>query len=121
MAAQDKDVADFISTLLHSGTVTHFMHLSTDSYAVHKALGKYYPAIVELTDNFAEAYSGAYQKIKTFPENFHNAKDPVRYLESICDYVKKNREAMPDDSQLQNIIDEIAALIDSTLYKLTLK
>jgi hypothetical protein len=45
----------------------------------------------------------------------------VRYLESICDYVKKNREAMPDDSQLQNIIDEIAALIDSTLYKLTLK
>jgi DNA-binding ferritin-like protein len=121
MAAQDKDVADFISTLLHSGTVTHFMHLSTDSFAVHMALGGYYTEIIELVDNFAEAYSGAYQKIKTFPENFHNAKDPVRYLESICDYVKKNRKAMPDDSQLQNIIDEIAALIDSTLYKLTLK
>lgn len=119
--AQDKDVADFISTLFHSSTVTHFMHLSTDSYAVHKALGKYYLAIVELTDSFAEAYSGAYQKIKTFPENFHNAKDPVRYLESICDYVKNNRKAMPDDSQLQNIIDEIASLIDSTLYRLTLK
>jgi hypothetical protein len=119
--AQDKDVADFISTLLHSGTVTHFMHLSTDSFAVHMALGGYYPAIVELVDSFAEAYSGAYQKIKTFPENFHNAKDPVRYLEGICDYVKDNRKAMPDDSQLQNIIDEIAALIDSTLYKLTLK
>jgi hypothetical protein len=28
---------------------------------------------------------------------------------------------MPDDTELQNIIDEIAALIDSTLYKLTLK
>jgi hypothetical protein len=29
--------------------------------------------------------------------------------------------ALPDDSQLQNIVDEIAALVDSTIYKLTLK
>jgi hypothetical protein len=85
------------------------------------ALGGYYTEIIELTDSFAEAYSGCYEKIKNFPENFHNAKEPVKYLESISEYVKKNRKAMPDESQLQNIIDEIAALIDSTLYKLTLK
>jgi hypothetical protein len=84
-------------------------------------LGKYYPAIVELADSYAEAYSGCYEKIKNFPENFHNAKDPVRYMESLKDYVEKNRKAMPKESELQNIIDEIAALIDSTLYKLTLK
>ena len=116
-----KDVADFISTLLHSGTVTHFMHLSTDSFAVHMALGAYYPEIIELTDSFAEAYSGCYEKIKNFPENFHNAKEPVKYMESIKEYVKKNRQAMPEETELQNIIDEIAGLIDSTLYKLTLK
>ena len=80
-----KDVADFISTLLHSGTVTHFMHLSTDSFAVHMALGGYYTEIIELTDSFAEAYSGCYEKIKNFPENFHNAKEPVKYLESISE------------------------------------
>ena len=97
------------------------MHLSNDSFAVHMALGGYYTEIIELTDSFAEAYSGCYEKIKNFPENFHNAKEPVKYLESISEYVKKNRKAMPDESQLQNIIDEIAALIDSTLYKLTLK
>jgi DNA-binding ferritin-like protein len=116
-----KNVADFISTLFHSSTVTHFMHLATDSYAVHKALGKYYPEIVELTDSYAETYSGAYEKIKDFPENFHNAKDPVKYLTSIKDYVYKNRKALPDDTELQNIVDEIAALIDSTLYRLTLQ
>ena len=115
------NVADFISTMLHSGTVTHFMHLATDSYAMHKALGKYYPEIIELTDDFAEAYAGCYEKIKDFPENFHNAKDPVKYLTSIKDYVYKNRKALPDDTELQNIVDEIAALIDTTLYKLTLK
>jgi hypothetical protein len=42
-------------------------------------------------------------------------------MESLKDYVEKNRKAMPKESELQNIIDEIAALIDSTLYKLTLK
>jgi len=116
-----KDVADFISTLFHSSTVTHFMHLSTDSYATHKALGKYYPAIVELADTYAEAYSGCYEKIKDFPENFHNAKDPQKYLASIKTYIEKNRDALPDDTQLQNIVDEIAALVDSTIYLLSFK
>jgi phage gp36-like protein len=42
-------------------------------------------------------------------------------LESLSKYVDTNRKAMPDDTQLQNIIDEIAQLIDSTLFRLTLK
>lgn len=85
------------------------------------ALGEYYQKIIELTDSFAEAYSGCYGKIKNFPENFHNAKDPDKYMESISEYVKKNRKAMPDETQLQNIIDEIAGLIDSIIFKLSLK
>jgi DNA-binding ferritin-like protein len=115
------NVADFISTMLHSGTVTHFMHLATDSFAVHSALGKYYVEIIDLTDQFAEAYAGCYEKIKDYPENFHNAKDPQKYLASIKTYVEKNRDALPDDTQLQNIVDEIAALIDSTIYLLSFK
>lgn len=116
-----KNVADFISTMLHSGTVTHFMHLATDSFAVHMALGAYYTQIIELTDQFAEAYNGGYEKIKDYPENFHNAKDPQKYMASMKSFIEKNRVALPDDSQLQNIVDEIAALVDSTIYKLTLK
>jgi hypothetical protein len=116
-----KDVADFISTLLHSGTVSHFMHLSTTDLGVHKALGKYYPQIIELTDRFAEAYSGCYERIKDFPENFHNAKDPMKYFENLSKYVETNRKAMPDETQLQNIVDEIAELIDRTIYRLGLQ
>ena len=116
-----KNVADCLSTRLHSGTVTHFMHLATDSFAVHMALGAYYVEIIELTDQFAEAYSGAYEKIKDYPENFHNAKDPQKYMASIKAFIEKNRVALPEDSELQNLVDEIAALVDSTIYKLTLK
>ena len=54
-------------------------------------------------------------------DNFHNAKDPQKYLASIKTYIEKNRDALPDDSHLQNIVDEIAALVDSTIYLLSLK
>jgi hypothetical protein len=58
------DIAEFIAQLFHSSTVTHLLHLSTDSYSKHKALGKYYPQIVDLTDKFAENFQGKYEKIK---------------------------------------------------------
>jgi DNA-binding ferritin-like protein len=110
--------ATFVSTLLHSATNAHFMHFQTESYAEHKALQKYYEGITDLVDQFAEAYQGAYDKIKAYPDDFHLAKNPQRYLKSLCDFVKEIRTELPKDTQLQNIIDEIAQLIDSTLYKL---
>jgi len=122
MAYNNDDIADFVATLLHSGTVTHFMHLQTTDLGVHLALGDYYTQIIDLVDQFAEAYQGCYNtRIKNYPETFHNAKDPIKYVTDMRDFVDKNRKSMPDETQLQNIIDEIAQLIDSTLYRLSLK
>lgn len=112
------DAAEFVAALLHSSTVTHFMHLSTDSFSVHKALGRYYEEIIELADDFAEAYQGRYEKIKNYPSEFHDGKDPVKYLKTMQTFVDKAREDLPQDSEIQNIIDEINQLIGSTLYKL---
>jgi len=112
------EAAEFIATLLHSGTVAHFMHLSTNSYAAHKALGKYYVEIIDLADSFAEAYSGRYDQIKKWPLEFHQGKDPVDYFTRLKDFVADAREALPQDTELQNLIDEIADLVNSTLFKL---
>ena len=114
----NEEAAEFVATLLHSSTVTHFMHWSTDSFAKHMALGEYYDEIIELADRYAEAYMGRYDKLKKFPEEFHTAKEPVKYLESMKDFVEEARKELPQDTELQNIIDEIADLINSTLYKL---
>lgn len=114
----NEEVAEFVSALLHSSTVTHFMHWSTNSDPVHRALGEYYEQIIELTDNFAEAYMGKYDQLKKFPEEFHTGDDPVKYLTSIKDFVEESRKELPQDSELQNIVDEIADLINSTLFKL---
>jgi len=112
------EVAEFVAQLLHSSTVTHFMHWATNSYAQHKALGKYYEQIIELVDQYAEAYMGRYEQLKKFPEEFHTESDPVKYLEAMKNFVAEAREELPQDTALQNLIDEIADLINSTIYKL---
>lgn len=112
------EMSEFLAALLHSSTVTHFLHWSTDSYAKHVALREFYKSIVKLTDELAESYMGKFEQIKKFPEEFHSGKDPVKYLESLKDFVQESREELPQDSEIQNLVDEIADLINSTLYKL---
>jgi DNA-binding ferritin-like protein len=114
----EDESSEFIAAMLHSGTVAHFMHLSTDSFSVHQALNTYYNEIIDLVDQYAEAYMGRYGQIKKWPQEFHNAKEPVKYLESLKDFVEDARKDLPQDSELQNLVDEIADLINSTLYKL---
>jgi DNA-binding ferritin-like protein len=113
-----ENCALFLATMLHSATNTHFFHWSTDSYAKHKALAKYYDSIIDLTDTFAESYMGKYGKFTAFPSVYHQPKDPIRYMESLQKFVAEARQDLPQDSELQNIIDEIADLINSTTYKL---
>ena len=113
-----ENCALFLATLLHSATNTHFFHWSTDSYAKHQALGTYYDEIVDLVDTLAEAYMGKYGKLTSFPSVYHQPKDPIRYMESLQNFVRDARQDLPQDSELQNIIDEIADLINTTTYKL---
>jgi hypothetical protein len=81
-------------------------------------LGSFYDEIVELTDDLVEAYMGCYDQLKQFPSVYHLPKEPLKYLESLNKFVEEARKDLPQETQIQNIIDEIAQLIDSTLYKL---
>ena len=114
----NENMAMFAATMLHSATNTHFFHFSTDSFSKHMALGAYYDEIVDLVDDLVEAYMGCYEQIKSFPSTYHLPKEPIKYLESLKAFVDDARKDLPQETQLQNIIDEIAQLIDSTLYKL---
>lgn len=121
----DKSViGEFIGTLLHSATITHFMHLQATgegSFAKHSALGTYYDEIVDLTDTVAEVIQGCYGEIITnYPPMFANVTgDCLEYMRMLKEYVATNRVNMPQESNIQNEIDNIANLIDSTIYKLT--
>lgn len=108
----------FVATLLHSATNTHFFHWSTDSFSKHSALAEYYDGIVPLVDQLAESYMGKYGKLTSFPSVYHQPKDPLKYIESLQNFVADARQDLPQDSELQNLIDTIAELIDTTTYKL---
>lgn len=117
---ENSKAGEFIGTLLHSATITHFMHLQTTSYAAHVALGTYYDEIVDLVDAVAESIQGCYGEIiRDYPNMFANVtNEPLEYLTMLKDYVSQNRQNLPQESNIQNEIDNIATLIDSTLYKL---
>jgi hypothetical protein len=113
--------ADFILNLFHCVTNTHILHLSSRSYSEHKALGHFYEGLDALADSLAEAYQGKYG-IPTYTAKYDNAipTGALAYLEGISTYVTEARrqDGFPQDSELQNITDEIQALINSTIYKL---
>lgn len=113
-----KNMAMFAATLLHSGTNAHFFHWSTDSYSKHKALGNYYEGINDLVDSVVEVYMGCYGKIEQFPSAYHQPKDPLVYMESLKRFVAEARTQLPQETPIQNLIDGIAELIDTTVYKL---
>lgn len=114
----NENVALFAATLLHSSTNAHFFHWSTNSYSQHKALGNFYDEIIELADDYVEAYMGAYEQIKSFPSTYHQPKEPLFYLESLKSFVADASKDLPKDQELVNIVAEIQQLIDSTIYKL---
>jgi DNA-binding ferritin-like protein len=117
----DKSMALFLATLLHSGTNAHFFHWATKSYAKHKALGGFYEKIIDLTDDLAETYFGIYGQITQFPSTYHQPTEPLAYLQSLQKFVKEARNDLPMDSEIVQLIDNIAQEIDTTIYLLKFK
>jgi hypothetical protein len=113
-------VMTFVMCLLHSVTNTHILHLSTTSYSTHKALQNFYENIGDLVDGFVEAFQGKYGLLTDYKAEYALPPEPIAYLNYLKAEVETLRRdgAFPQDSELQNITDEIAQLIDSTLYKL---
>jgi hypothetical protein len=111
-------VAALIMQLFHARTNAHVLHLRTRSYAAHKALNEFYDEIVGLTDDLAESYQGRYG-IQDYPElPYKQESDAVMMLRSLRRYIDENRMMMCEHSEIQNTIDEIVTLLNTTLYKL---
>jgi len=113
-------VMDMVMCMLHSVTNAHILHFSTTSYSAHKALQDFYENIGDLVDNFVEAFQGKYGLLTDYRPVFTLAEEPLSYMMYLKDELARCRNSgnFPQDTELQNISDEIAALIDSTIYKL---
>ena len=110
-----------VSRLLDSQRQTHIFHLQTKSFAEHKALQKYYDAIGGLVDGIVESYQGKYGILTGWKsvgtQEYQSSEQVISYLKSLADEVAKVFSIVKD-TYIQNQLDEVTALINSTLYKL---
>lgn len=115
---------ELVYRLFESRTDAHILHLKTRSYSEHKALEEYYTRIVDLTDALAENMQGRVGILDyTEPEDeesedYADENEANKMLLDLLLWVSENREKVSDQSDIQNQIDEIVALISSTYYKI---
>lgn len=115
----------FVSYLKDAFDQSVVWHHQTESYAEHKALGKFYDAIVGLTDGLVESVSGIYERPNHYqldsPVDYKNHEQVVKYFKSVYNTIQKERKDIYQESWVQNQVDEIATLFAETLYLLSLK
>jgi hypothetical protein len=110
-----------IGQLFQSRDTIHIAHLQTVNYAEHKALNKYYNSLLDLTDDLLETYFGTIGKRINIKIPASEYVNPQQHLKQLMEYVKKHRGVFGmENTHIQNIVDEILALITKTLYLLTL-
>jgi hypothetical protein len=107
---------------MHSRNQAHVYHLQTESYAEHMALNGYYDGIVALVDGLVESYQGKNGIIKKYTSftlnNYEGNKETINYFKALQKNVDSLRTDV-EDSYIQNQIDTITELIQSTIYKLS--
>jgi DNA-binding ferritin-like protein len=120
------DFAKLVSTLFESRQKAHVYHLQLrgdeGSHAAHLALDSYYSGILDFIDELVEVYQGQYGIIEKYDEiNTDNTTsvDKLVYFEELVKSVREQRKIISvEDTHLQNIADEIIALMYKTIYKL---
>lgn len=118
--AKSDILSDYAVCLLHGVTAAHIHHWNTDSYAQHQALGEFYDKLSDLADTFVEATLLEKGKIISSEKALflgENGLALVRYVYTET-YKYRNAPGFTQLSEVQNIVDEIAALCRHTEFLL---
>ena len=127
---------ELVARCFAARTAAHYAHLTTGSYAQHMALGDFYDAVATGADEFFECWQGVYgkQAVSDFPAVRVATGDPITQLSDLRTWIASNREEAcesyddkdaagaesndVDCTELGNLIDNILAVVDRTIYKL---
>jgi hypothetical protein len=85
-------------------------------------LQKFYEEMPEVVDSVIEAWQGRHGALIDYPDQvveISEHRDALEYLVYLNLVLEEDRYVLGDESEIQNLVDDIAQLIDSTIYKLT--
>lgn len=105
----------FVNMLLLAAVTAHQHHFSVNgvgSDAAHRALGDLYDALPDFADDLAEAYMGLYGQF-TSPGG-----TPLEFVKQLQNSIKSARVSLPQDTELQNIIDDLLKTVNRTVYRI---
>ena len=105
-------------SLRAASTAAHFAHLLTPSYAQHIALNTFYDDIIDVADAFAEGFIGRFGKFDAFPNVKESSTDGLTIVGNLTKWIDANRGVIAENPEIQNDIDAILSLCNSTAYKL---
>jgi DNA-binding ferritin-like protein len=115
----DKKIIQFAFGVINQVKLYHW---ATRGYSVHKALDKLHSSLSDNFDKLVEVYlgsSGSVGKWSVSTSSDTNVKSIVPFLQKVLGSMAKLRSSLKH-TQMQNIIDEMSADIDQTLYLLRL-
>lgn len=116
---------ELLCEMLEASAQAKVFHWQTSSFAEHEAMGEFYDNFNGLMDKFIEAYQGCYGRIMLgcdMEVKPYTMDAPMTFMSSFKDYVSgEARMLVMGNTALLNILDEIKALTEQTLYRLTFK
>jgi Family of unknown function (DUF5856) len=124
MPKSHKAIGQFVAVLFLARDLAHRAHLRTTGKGSgwrHDTLGTFYESIIDKADELTETYQGCELVLIDIP--LLDNEFPGDILDSMkaqLKWVKDNRykAVEKEETHLQNIIDEIVALYDRTIFKL---
>lgn len=115
----NEQAPSFFVALLNAATQAHLLHLKSKSFSEHKALEELYTGLPDLVDSLVESYQGINGVVESYPpQTIAVSSDALKFVEVLGAFITNNRASVGQQSELQNIIDEIKSLVNSTAYKL---
>ena len=118
------DFEVIIQNLFESQVYSHYSHLNTRSYAIHKALEGYYENIVEHIDKLAELYMGEHPDYKInvpdsiqIPPQFSD-DSPHEYFVELADVLEEMSTERDFSPTFTDRLRQTVELIRSTVYLL---
>lgn len=110
-----------VAMVLLGRDLAHRAHWKTASYAQHVALQGFYEGVLGHLDRFVEQYQGQYNELLDVPLADNEFEGEIAdILEQQVAWIEDNREKVcpRSESALHNVIDEMVAVYQTTLYKL---
>lgn len=114
-------IGSFFGTIQECVSIVWRYHLKTRKHHVHVALNEFYEKALDIVDDIIEQYQGIYGVVD---DTFINCltgddKSESEYLLDLKNFIETNKHIIGEHSEINSTIDELFALIDSTIYKIT--